>query len=134
MDGTKKIVTRVLSKTESKHILDLFEEIHCYSLNEAGEPIKTCPGWDWNLQHLDEHDNTQAGGCKYKDSSKLCKCLSLAAEDFYVLEVRPKNEDDIRREREVEKSILERHLRDLKNKRSEIEEAILSFENKIRNL
>lgn len=131
----KKPVTRVLSQTEAKYLFDRFEETHCYKLKEGtSEVIQQCPGWDWNLEHLDENNQRVAGGCRYKNTHKLCTNLQLAAEGHFVLEIRPRNEEDLKKEREYEKTLLEKELRLKRDLRNKIDEEILSYENKIRNL
>lgn len=137
----KKPVTRILTQTEARYLLERFEDIHCYKTNEEGKVLEDedgnplqCPAWDWNLEHFDENDNSIPGGCRLKDSQKLCTCLRLAAEAHFVVESRPKNEDDERREREMERTLLERELRRLKESRTQIEEQIMAYEHKIRDL
>lgn len=133
-DPSKKPFSRIFSQTEAKHLYDRFEAVHCYRMNEEGEVTHQCPGWSWDLEHIDELDQPQKGGCQYKNSFKLCENLRLAAEGHYVVEVRPKNEEDIARERDHERGLLEKELRRLKQARNNVEETILEIENKIRNL
>lgn len=130
----KKPVTRVLSQVEAKHLFDRFEEVHCFKTNSENEVLEQCPGWDWALEHVSELNERQPGGCRYRNTHKLCSNLQLAAEGHYVIEIRPKNEEDVKREKEYERSLLEKELRGLKEKRGEIEEKILAFENKLRSL
>lgn len=130
----KKPITRVLSVTEARHLFDRFEDVHCFRTDESGQETHKCPGWSWELEHIGDDDQPQPGGCMYKNSFKICECLRLASEGHYVLEIRPKNEDDLAREREQERSLLEKELRRIKQIRSETEERILELENKIRNL
>jgi len=125
-------VTRVLSPFEAEYLFARFEDVHCTKQNETGEEIAVCPGWDWNLTHLDDSNKEVRGGCKYKNSKKLCSCLKLAAEDNYVVEIRPKNEDDLRREADQERSIHLEELRKLKQTKTDLDEKILALESKIR--
>jgi hypothetical protein len=128
----KKPVTRIFTTNEARYLFDRFEEIHCWK-EVDGKTIK-CPAWDWNLEHLDDNNVAQKGGCKLRDTHKLCNTLGLAAQGHYVLEIRPKNEDDVKKEKEYERQILEMELRKLKAQRSEVEETILSIEDKMRTL
>lgn len=134
MGEIKKPISRVFSLTEARYLFERFEQIHCYKTNEAGEVIEQCPGWNWELEHVDDKDQVQRGGCMYRNTYKLCNNLQLAAEDHYVIEIRPKNEEDVVRERQQQRDLLENELRKLKVQRSEVEEKILAFENKLRTL
>lgn len=132
---SNKPITRIMTVTEARHLFARFEDVHCFKADEDGNVTNQCPGWNWDLEHfVDDNEQPQPGGCVYKNSFKICECLRLAAEGHYVVEVRPKNEDDVAREREQERSLLEKELRRLKLQRNEVEEKVLELENKIRNL
>lgn len=131
----KKAVSRTLSRSESQYLYDLFIKIHCYkqSENENGKE-ETCPGWSWDLEHLDDNNQPQRGGCRYKNAAKLCSNLKVAAEGMFIIEIRPKNEEDEKKDREYERSLLEQELRRLKTGKMALDEQILALENKMRNL
>lgn len=120
---------------------DMFELDHCYRKTADGEPDldehnickKQCPGWDWSLERT-EGDEVLQGNCRYRKSAMLCECLKLAAEGHYVIEIRPKNEDDIKREQKQEREQLEQSRRRLIQQKAELEEKILGIENQMRDI
>jgi hypothetical protein len=131
----RKTVSRILSRSEAQHLYDLFTRIECYKVSENGnEKEETCPGWSWDLEHLDDANQPQKGGCRYKNAAKLCSNLKVAAEGMFVIEIRPKNEEDEKKDREYERSLLEQELRRLKTGKMALDEQILALENKMRNL
>lgn len=128
--------SRNLTKREATYLYECFEDIHCYKLDENGQviPKKQCPGWDWNLQHIDENDKPVQGGCKYKETHKLCKCLQIAADGHYIIEIRPRNEEDDERDRKTERDTLLQERNRLKLIKDQLDEQMLALDNKLRNI
>lgn len=131
-EPVKKTVSRILSRSEAQYLFELFEDIHCHKQIDGVE-VK-CPGWNWDLECLDDQNQPIRGGCVYKNSNKLCSNLEVAAKGMFVLDIRPKNDDDIAREREIDRTLLEQELRRLRTGKMALDEQILALENKMRNL
>ena len=120
-----KALSRILTQTEAQHLLDRFEAVHCEK-----DGIR-CPGWDPTLSHM-IGDEEQTGGCRYKNSQKLCNNLSAAAQGTLIIEIRPRNEDDLKREAEMERGFANLELKKLKAMKADLEEKIISVESKLR--
>lgn len=132
MTEKPKSLSRVLTQTESRHLFDQFEVVHCQK--EVDGVTIRCPGWDPNLLGTDETGNAVQGGCKYKNSYKLCTNLQAAANGTLVIEIRPRTEEDSKKESDLERAALNAELKKMKGAKAEIEEQILALESKIRDV
>lgn len=135
MASNDKSVSRVLTRLEAEHLFNRFEEVHCFKADESGNVIAQCPGWNWELVGPpDEAGNPTKGACRYKTAAKLCTNLEAASKGTLVIEIRARNQDDERRETDIERQALTDRLKAIRSKKSELDDEILALENKIRSL